>query len=193
MRDPLGVDSGDINLYGYAFNSYPNVLDPSGTQGWKEFLLFCGLVAAFAWLSGCGCEKNPDEDPCDALCASAAHNKPTIEGLASRDVYGGTTFCFQNGALMCACIVDIPQIGYRAGSCPILDEIGRKHENGHLRTATCPPGSPIAAPPPAGEECTLRKQEVAEINAALKSMSPSCQSTAQKLIAQDEAFIAKSC
>jgi hypothetical protein len=159
---------------------------------WEELLLLCLLAGAALSVSGCsGCPQQPVN--CDTICPKL--NTPQMVELAKQaGIVGGSVFCLSTGR-KCACLLDIPQLGYAVGVCADLDRIGLAHEQGHLSTAQCPPGNKAgpAMPPRPGEECEHRTDEIASINAAIGGMNSNCQAMAKKIIKAQQDYINVNC
>lgn len=89
VRDPIGFDGGDTNLYSYVGNDPINRIDPSGTT--LSDVNIVNVVAGAAMVGGG-----------ETLIAGGTASGATVVGapLATLGVIGGTTGLITGGALL---------------------------------------------------------------------------------------------
>jgi RHS repeat-associated protein len=120
-EDPMDVFGGDLNLYRYAQNGSPNILDPNGQCPWCVVAVIGGGVGAYSgWLKGASHGDSGWQLAGDVFGGATAGAAGTLVGLAIKNPQAGSVA----GAIVNDLLNDAWQALTSGGNCGDCWNIG---------------------------------------------------------------------
>jgi hypothetical protein len=138
--------------------------------------------------AGTPIDAGPAAGDCTSLCSRAYADPHLNQG-------GGGVVCEKG--VKCACVFDVSPL--HKGDCPKFDAIVLAHETRHLPESDCAANAPLSrlGPKPGvdltAQECTHRKESIAEMDAILPDATGACKTGMTSIRAGLAAWVAAHC